>query len=197
MINPPKKIDWGPPKLRAWLDALLAFTTATRPLPSDSCDISESAHGSRIELSAVISDAIAAETPRPLALSVEIDPNAPPVPPVYKIRVRPSTIAGGSSTDIGFSEGDDPPYLLTPQVGVVQGGITIDGDGNVTSRWIEIVGSITADSDDTFYIEIGTVGQDGTDWITSNSLFGPISAKICRNWFASEAPYYGVTLEGV
>lgn len=109
-----------------------------------------------------------------------------------QIRVYASTLAGGSATDIGFAEGDDPPYLLSAQAGVVQAGLTIDAEGNVTSRWIEIVGQLSEDTETEFYVEIGTVAeQDGT-FTVSNSRYGPIDANICRDWF-SNPPTYSVT----
>lgn len=132
--------------------------------------------------------------PQPFALRVETDPDDTSPSPAPKIRVYASTLAGGSSADIGFADGDDPPYLFSPLVGVVQGGLTIDTDGKITSRWLEIVASLSDDTDDTFYVEIGTVAQDDDgNWTTSNSRYGPINATICRNWFAAEAPFYGAT----
>lgn len=134
------------------------------------------------------------EARKQLELIVTTDPASTVPNPPKKIRVVSSTIAGGSSAQLGFSEGDDPWYLLNPMVGVVQAGITIDqGTGLVTSRWIEIKSEIDEDTDDTFYVEIGTVTQSGTSWAVSNSRYGPISAYVCRNWFAAEAPFYGVT----
>jgi hypothetical protein len=129
---------------------------------------------------------------QPLELALATSGGETPEP---RIRVYASTIAGGSSTDIGFTEGDDPPYLLTPSEGVLQGGITIDGTtGEVTSRWLEIVSELGTDDDTTFYVEIGTVAAGETEgsWIVSNSRYGPIHAQICRNWYASSAPYFGV-----
>lgn len=120
--------------------------------------------------------------------------------PDWKIRVYPSTLAGGSSADLGFAVGDDPPFLLNAQGGYLQGGITIDVNGEVTSRWLEIVEEISAPSSDengqTFYIEIGMIAanEDGT-FSVGNTRYGPIDARICRNWF-SNPPTYGVTFVG-
>ena len=41
---------------------------------------------------------------------------------VPRIRVVASTLAGGTGIDIGFSDADDPPYLLEPAVGILAGG---------------------------------------------------------------------------
>lgn len=129
----------------------------------------------------------AAEALRPFALSVEADGE------VLKVRVRPSTLAGGASTDLGFTEGDEEPFYLDLAEGVVQGGITLDEEGAVTSRWLEIVEELSADTDDDFHVEIGTVAQDGDRWLVTNSRYGPIAAQICRRWYATAAPWHTVT----
>lgn len=126
--------------------------------------------------------------------------------PTPMIRVVPSTLAGGSSTDLGFAAGDDPQYLLSPAEGVLVGGITFDstGDGAITSRWLEIMDTFPDPdtvADGTDYVEIGTVHwvDDALDlvhgghWSVTNSRYGPINAQICRNWFAAEAPFFGVS----
>jgi hypothetical protein len=134
----------------------------------------------------------AVDTPQPFQLATVNTGTSES--PNWKVRVHASTLAGGSSTDLGFAEGDDPPYLLTAEEGIVQGGITIDGStGEVTSRWLEIVGGLSEGDDSTFYVEIGTVAFEEGVFTAANSRYGPITATICRNWFAAEAPYYGVT----
>lgn len=115
--------------------------------------------------------------------------------PDWKIRIYSSTLAGGSSTDLGFSLGDDPPYLLSASSGIVQGRITIDSEGNVTSRLLEIVGTLSENTDTNFYVEIGTIAENNETFTTSNSRYGPIDANICRDWF-SNPPTYGVTFVG-
>jgi hypothetical protein len=130
-------------------------------------------------------------TARPFQLSV-VDVSETETPE-WKVRVLPSTLAGGSSTDIGFALADDPPYLLTASEGIVQGGITINTSGQVTARWIEIVEELDAGSATTAYVEIGTVqALEGGGFSVSNSRYGPINANICRNWFSSP-PTYGVS----
>ena len=115
--------------------------------------------------------------------------------PNWKIRVYPSTLAAGSSTDLGFATGDNPPYQLDAAEGIVQGGITIDSDGVVTARWLEIVNTLSEDTETDFYVEIGTVSKVDDAFVVSNSRYGPIDANICRNWFTNP-PTYGVTFNG-
>lgn len=191
----PPPLTRGPGWLQTWLNEVLAFAVATRPLPSETCDISEQPDGTRIDPDPVALAAATEATREPFELAVQADPEDESESPTLKIRVYPSTLAGGSSTDLGFAAGDDPPYLLTASAGILQGGITIDGDGAITSRWLEIVASLSADTSTNFYVEIGTVaaGETAGTWIVTNSRYGPIAATICRNWFAAEAPFYGVT----
>ena len=114
--------------------------------------------------------------------------------PTPMIRVVASTLAGGSSEELGFAEGDAPPYLLTPSEGKLVGGITYDIlTRTVTSRWLEILATIPDPEDGTAYVEIGTVAADGAAWIVANSRYGPLTADVCRNWFAAAAPFYNVT----
>lgn len=108
-----------------------------------------------------------------------------------KIRVYASILGDGSSTDLGFAEGDDPPYLLTPSAGVLQGGITINVYGGITSRWLEIVEELSTDTEDTFYVEIGTIAYDteAETYSVTNTSYGPLYCTICRNWFSNPAEY--------
>jgi hypothetical protein len=113
--------------------------------------------------------------------------------PIWNIRIYPSTLVGGSSLDLGFSLGDDPPFLLDAEDGIVEGKITIDEDGNVVDRTIQIVANLSANTLTDFYVEIGTVVQlQGGGFSASNSRYGPIDANICRDWFTNP-PTYGVT----
>jgi hypothetical protein len=112
--------------------------------------------------------------------------------PQWKVRVYASTLAGGESTDLGFALADTPPYLLDAEEGVVQAGLTIDEEGSVSSRWIEIVNELSEDTDTEFYVEIGTVAEQDETFVATNTRYGPIDATICRNWF-SNPPTYSVT----
>ena len=137
---------------------------------------------------------------QPFELSVEMSAGETPTP---MIRVIPSTLAGGSSEDLGFSSGDDPHYLLAPSEGVLIGGISWEPTtGVIGTRWLEIQATFPDPetvADGTDYVEIGTVhwvddeSDAGGHWKVTNSRYGPIDATICRNWFATEAPYFSAS----
>jgi len=46
--KPPSPIDYGPPRLRTWLNALRAFAIASRPLRTPTCDVRDTPDGSLI-----------------------------------------------------------------------------------------------------------------------------------------------------
>ena len=181
------------------LNSILAEIRRNKPLPGRGITVRQTGQGTAIDLAASIPRGAGGSNQiRPFQLAVVNVSETEE--PEYKIRVYPSTLAGGSSSDLGFAVGDDPPFLLNAQGGYLQGGITIDVNGEVTSRWLEIVEEISAPSSDengqTFYIEIGMIAanEDGT-FSVGNTRYGPIDARICRNWF-SNPPTYGVTFVG-
>ncbi len=179
------------------LQSLADAVRANRVLPGAGIRITGGLNGTTVAADIPRSGADAAAR-HPFQLVVTTDPADKSDNPAPKIRVRPSTLAGGSSTDLGFSEGDDPGYYLDPAQGVLVGGITFNtGTGEITSRWLEIKGEFPNPdevADGTDYVEIGSVAWNNAKqaWIVSNSRYGPIEATICRNWFAAEAPYFGV-----
>lgn len=112
--------------------------------------------------------------------------------PAWKIRVNESTIAGGTSADLGFVEG----YLhLVPNVGKVFGKVTISAStGDITGRNIEAISaSMPSNTVTDFYVQIGSVWKDEADnWQVSNVRYGPIDAYVCRLWYRATAPFYVV-----
>lgn len=176
------------------LNAVLAEIKKNRPRGERGITVRQSGDATFIGLAANFDGKTAAITIRPFELQVV---NASETAtPDWRVRVYASTLAGGSATDIGFSEGDDPPYLLAAEAGVVQAGLTIDQEGNVTSRWLEIVEQLSEDTETEFYVEIGTVAEQDGKFTVSNSRYGPIDANICRDWF-SNPPTYSVTFFAV
>jgi hypothetical protein len=109
-------------------------------------------------------------------------------------RVYASTIGGGSITDLGFAEGDTPPYVVTiAATGKFWGIITIDTDtGDITSRSLNYGASMPDDTTDTFYVEIGTYDVTDGTLTLSNTRYGPIGFTACRNLFDAEFPWRGV-----
>ena len=164
------------------LNAILQEIRRVRPKGEKGISVRQTGDGTYVGLAANFKS----RAPGKLPLQLEIVNNS-------QVRVYASTIAGGSSTDVGFAQGDDPPYLLAAQAGVVQAGITIDEEGVVNSRWIEIVDQLSEDTDSEFYVEIGTVAGDADGFTASNSRYGPIDANICRDWFSHDPITYSVT----
>jgi hypothetical protein len=177
------------------LNTILQEIKRNKPKGERGITVRQSGDGTYIGLAAAFQRGTPTLATRPFQLSiVNVSQTEEPE---WKVRVLPSTLAGGSSTDLGFALADDPPYLLTAEEGIVQGGITVDEDGEITSRWLEIVQELSADTDTQFYVEIGTVQEDeeSETFNVENSRYGPIDATICRDWF-SNPPTYGVTFLG-
>jgi hypothetical protein len=175
------------------LNTILQEIKRNKPKGERGITVRQDGTGTYIGLAASLPRGGGTSTPttRPFELSI-VDVSETETPE-WKVRVLPSTLAGGSSTDLGFAFADDPPYLLTAEEGVLQGGITIDEEGAVTSRWLEIVEQLSADTETNFHVEIGTVqALEGGGFDVTNSRYGPIDANICRDWF-SNPPTYGVT----
>lgn len=174
------------------LNSILTEIRRNKPLPGRGVTVRQTGQGTAIDLAASIPRGTSAPaTIRPFELAVvNVSETSTPE---WKIRVYPSTLAGGSSTDLGFELADEPPFLLDAEEGVVQGGITIDAEGIVTDQWIEIANTLSPNTETDFYVEIGTVQQlPQNKFAVTNSRYGPIDANICRDWF-SNPPTYGVT----
>ena len=118
--------------------------------------------------------------------------------PTQKTRVVYSTLA--DQAPIGFSPGDDPPYLLSAgESSYVYGVVTISWDRlnhSVTSRTIGYGGSVPASSaiptgatgTSTHYIEIGSHDEDGNP---INARYGPIILVVnsCEIAYSSPVEY--------
>ena len=110
-----------------------------------------------------------------------------------KIRVVYGTIAGEMPT--GFSEGDEPPYVLDVSgAGFVYAGITIDTAGQVTARWVDQGADVPANTDTDYHVEIGSfsVTSDPETLALAQARYGPINVQVCRNWYATEPPFFSV-----
>ncbi len=174
------------------LNSILTEIRRNKPLPGRGITLRQTGQGTAIDLAASVPRGGGTSTTiRPFELAV-VNVSETQTP-AWKIRVYPSTLAGGSSTDVGFELADEPPFLLDADEGVVQGGITVNAEGVVTDRWIEIANTLNPDTETDFYVEIGTVQQLPQNRVAvTNSRYGPIDANICRDWFTNP-PTYGVT----
>jgi hypothetical protein len=157
-------------------------------------------------------DALAARTPRPssgmeltfssggFAYRAQKPPssNAPPSCGSFRVftriddgQTKPTLIVGeGTAGKDAISETD--LGSLASNYGMkIYLQVTFDGsDGTYESEVIAQPDEAQSD-DETIYFLIGTVNDEGG--ITQNAC-GPISILVCRNWFAAEAPFYGITV---
>lgn len=111
------------------------------------------------------------------------------------LNVRESTIAGDSPS--GFTAGL-MPLTIADSAGVVYAKLTINGTtGAVTAVAVEKATTMPSATATVHYEQLGSytvTGSGGSAVIAAtNTRYGPVPATICRNWFAAEAPFYGVT----
>ncbi len=125
--------------------------------------------------------------PRPFQLTDARDEDG------LKVRIHASTL-GGELPD-GFSDGDEPPYIVSVTGnGKIWGGISInDSTGEITGRWLDKGTTVPANTTTEKYVLIGSWWSTGDTLLLSNSRYGPIDVDICRNWFAAASPFYGVS----
>lgn len=122
-------------------------------------------------------------------------------PAVASIQVMPSTLYYQPPTGMVDPAVD---FFLTPISGtqMVYGRLTIDittFDGPPVSTAYEILQAATVpvNTNLLFHVLIGSyVLTAGVLSDITNYRYGPIDGSICRNWFVTEAPFYGVTFFG-
>lgn len=124
---------------------------------------------------------------RPFELEVTTDPADTSENPQPKIRIYPSTLAGGAHTQILgpgddplFSAGDDPPALLEPVEGVVFARVVWNPETmSITERKIALAEQLPEDDEENFYCQIGDVTSHQDQWKVYNVRYGPIEVFIC------------------
>jgi len=111
-----------------------------------------------------------------------------------KFTVSESTVAG--LTPSGFTAGLQE-FTVVITDGVVFAKLIIDSAGDPVSATVEQDATLPTDTATDFHRQIGTFHVEGTgeDAVlsVSQTRCGPFEAAICRNWFAAEAPFYGIT----
>ncbi len=111
-----------------------------------------------------------------------------------KLVVTESTIIGQVPAD--FVEGKKI-FTISSEAGKIYGKIIIGDDGEASAAEVLQGEDVPADTDTAYHREIGTftvegTGEDAVLTFTQTNC-GPLDADVCRNWFASAAPFYGVS----
>ena len=192
MIDPPQPLDRGvPPRLRDWLNRLRDFAAANKPLPGPACNVYRGTNGSLID-----------PIPAPSAAGGEAVDLQPfelvyfRVDDTHKVRVKYSTLAGVAPTSPTPNDQDDWEFTFADGNKIYGKVVVNQTTGAVSARTLHSAASVPADTNTDFHVEIGTMWQTGSgDSIrrgTTNARYGPIDATICRNWYASAAPYFGL-----
>jgi hypothetical protein len=111
---------------------------------------------------------------------------------VQQVWVGVGTIAG--QTPDGFNP-TDGKLIAVGGTGNVWAEVEIDGDtGEINSLNVDGGGTTPENTDTKFYYTLGYF-EFGTNSVTiTNYGCGGIEVTVCRNWFAAEDPFYGVTL---
>ena len=179
-MRPPPKKKKDDPVLAADWNLLIDAITARTPCPSVGLELTFTSSGFTYRA-------------RPTAASA-------PSTPCESFQVFTKTNDGQDEPNLFVSEGTagedtiDETDLdtLESNYGMkVYVKITLD-DSEGTYETEVIAQAEDAESDDeTAYVLIGTVDDKGG---ISQAACGPISIVVCRNWFASESPYYGMTV---
>lgn len=111
----------------------------------------------------------------------------------HKVRVKYSTLVSEAPTSPTPETNLD--YIFSFTAGnKVYAKLTINGTtGAATARILATAATVPTNTNTEFHELIGSMIEIGDIKSVTNTRYGPIAATICRNWFASAAPYYGVT----
>jgi hypothetical protein len=109
-----------------------------------------------------------------------------------QVWIGAGTVAGNLPSDFDPAEGKS---IAGSGSGNVWAEVNINGTtGDIVSVAVEGGGTTPNDTDTSFYYTLGNYSYtDGVPTITNYGC-GSLDATVCRNWFASEAPFYGVTI---
>jgi hypothetical protein len=97
----------------------------------------------------------------------------------------------------GIPEGLDPSYgkyLADSGSGNAWVEVNIDGNtGEIVSVAVAGGGSTPQNTNTSFYLTLGYYEYNGDSPSITNYGCGSVEVTVCRNWFAAESPFYGVT----
>ena len=178
-MRPPPKKKKADPVLAADWNLLIDAITARTPCPSAGLELTFTSSGFTYR-----SRPSASSTP-PSCGSFQVFTK------VNDGEEQPNLIVGKGvagkdtidETDLGSLESN---YDMNVYVQV-----TLDGTEGTYESEVIAQAEDAENDDETFHVLIGTVDDKGSIF---QEACGPISITVCRNWFASEAPYYGITV---
>jgi hypothetical protein len=109
-----------------------------------------------------------------------------------EVWVGAGTVAGQLPSGFDPEEGKN---IASSGSGSVWAEVNIDGTtGDIVSVAVTGGGTTPNNTDTSFYYALGYYEYDGVSASVTNYGCGSLDATICRNWFAAEAPFYGVTI---
>jgi hypothetical protein len=109
-----------------------------------------------------------------------------------QVWVGAGTVAGQLPS--GFSP-TDGKNIANGGSGNVWAEVNIDQEtGEIVSVVVDGGSTTPENSDTAFYYTLGYYEYDGESPVVTNYGCGSIDVTVCRNWFAAESPFYGVTL---
>jgi hypothetical protein len=109
-----------------------------------------------------------------------------------QVWIGAGTVAGGLPSGFDPSEGKS---IASGGSGNVWAEVNIDQyTGEIISVAVTGGASTPNNTETSFYYTIGYYEYDGNSATVTNYGCGSIDVTVCRNWFAAEAPFYGVTM---
>ena len=114
---------------------------------------------------------------------------------VYKrggeVWVSAGTVAGQVPSEF---DPEDGKSIASGGTGDVWAEVNIDGTtGDIVSVDVNGGGTTPDNTDTSFYYPLGYYEYSSSTSVTNYGC-GSIDVTVCRNWFAAEAPFYGVTM---
>lgn len=103
----------------------------------------------------------------------------------------------GSEIPSGFAEGRKT-FVASGTGGYIYARVAVSNSGEISSVGLLSGSSVPNDTNTVYHAPIGWYAVEGTApniTVTMGNLrYGPVNVTICRDWFASSSPYYGVSL---
>jgi hypothetical protein len=119
------------------------------------------------------------------------DPENPP-DIITEVRISVGTIAGDLPSGFDPEEGK---FIASDGSGFVWAQVNInENTGAITLVDVTGGGQTPNNTNTSFYYTLGYYAYDNDLPSVNNYGCGGIEVRICRNWFAAEAPFYAVTM---